>query len=365
MSVGRVDVGQQLVEGGVVVQRRRGVDAVGRVGNTEQDELGLAVGGDERCCRKLGVVAVPNADLVEACARARGRLGKARLHDQLVRLEHRLVRAEEEFAGGDRPLAARRADVDRCIERDRGRSQLGPGSRERERAADGASAARLQVADEPRRLAQERPGLDGVVVQQALLAHRGADVKLTVSLLEHVEASDAVHVDERCSASPFGTSSAARGSGRPRAPACRCLARAARQPPRSSPARGTRTAPASRLRHHDLPVGAVGLAFPGVGDSLQWKGVDIEGDLALPGVTDEAQIVLARARPGARRRPCSRRSRPSSRGSRLRPVTLRRLRTGRSGRVASRVLPPGARPSAVPPRPCRRRIVGRRRPPPP
>ena len=40
MSVGRVDVRQQLVEGGVVVQRRRGVDAVGRVGNTQQDELG-------------------------------------------------------------------------------------------------------------------------------------------------------------------------------------------------------------------------------------------------------------------------------------------------------------------------------------
>ena len=35
------------------------------------------------------------------------------------------------------------------------------------------------------------------VVEQALLAHRCADVQLAVALLEHVEAGDAVHVDER------------------------------------------------------------------------------------------------------------------------------------------------------------------------
>ncbi len=156
---------QQLVEGGVVVQRRRRVDAVGRLGDTEQDELGLAVGGDERCRRELGVVAVPDADLVEACARARGRLGKRAftisssgsstvLCGPRKKSRAAIVRSPRAERTSIAASSATAAAVSSA-----------QGAANASEPHDGAAAARLQVADEPRRLAQQRPGLDRAVVR--------------------------------------------------------------------------------------------------------------------------------------------------------------------------------------------------------
>ncbi len=268
------------------------------------------------------------------------------------------MRAEEEFAGGDRPLPACRPDVDRGVEGDGGRRQLGPGRRERERAADGAAAARLQVADVARRFAQQRPGLDRAVVQQALLAHRGADVELAVSLLQHVEARDAVHVDERtrlrCSElHQLHEALAAREHLRAvalREQLDRLLDRLRRVVLERRRLHGTVTT--------SLPCAP--LACRSQASATRSSGKESMSKMISPaaGVTDEAQIVLAEHVPGHRevRVAVDLAHLPADRAPRR--ETPPRLRTGRSGRAASRVLPPACAAAAGAPQSVSTTYVG-------
>ncbi len=93
---------------------------------------------DDRGRADLRVVAVARADLVEGGSTALPGGGEADGGDQLVVPERSLVRAAEELARGDRAVAALRARLDRRVERDGDGRELGPGRRERERAADRA-----------------------------------------------------------------------------------------------------------------------------------------------------------------------------------------------------------------------------------
>src|SRR6185436_19838425 len=112
------------------------------------------------------VVAEPCADLVARGAGPPRPRREADGDDELAAGERRLVGAEEELPRLDLPVAAGRADLDRRVERDRSRRELGPGRAEGDRPADRAAPARLGVADVAGRLAKQRlVACDALVLQ--------------------------------------------------------------------------------------------------------------------------------------------------------------------------------------------------------
>ena len=83
-------------------------------------------------------------------------LWNADLDDHLVGCERGLEEADEEVGRSDLAPAARSLHHDRGVQRKDGGGQVGCGIAVRERAADRAAVADLGVADERRRVPQER-----------------------------------------------------------------------------------------------------------------------------------------------------------------------------------------------------------------
>ena len=98
------------------------------------------------------------------------RLRKAHLDEQLARLQRRREHRDEELVRGD-PAAVRH---ELGPERERAHRQLRRRVGVRERAADGAAAARRGVTDMTERVPQQREGVLGVL-QVPLPRHRADD----------------------------------------------------------------------------------------------------------------------------------------------------------------------------------------------
>ena len=235
------------------------------------------------------------------------------------------MRAVEEVARGDRALAACRADV---IVASSATAAAVSSAQGRRKASEPPTVPRWRVARYPAwRPASRRSGSARAarVVDERCWRTVAPTLSSPSRSSTPVEARHAVDVDEHRGFG-CGTSSAARGSGRPRARACRRRARAGRAPRRPTRARGRRRGPL-----HQTAVVASG-----------------SGGFALSrnSRTDAFDVFASSSARGARR-PTRRRAarRPSrSRGRRYttswRGSAQRRLRAARLNvRAAARTRP--------------------------